>query len=80
MAIDPPPVWPVEPTAFYIVSYYINNAPDTTPTTILSNMIDYNSALAAAKQTILDNANVGVCTIQQVTAVVVYPSIPWVAF
>lgn len=80
MSTQPAPFWPVEPTLYFVVSYYPTNADSETPTTIDQTMKTYNDAIARAKELITDNANAGVCTIQQVTATIVYPSIPWEDF
>lgn len=76
----PPPTWPIEPTILFIVSYYPNNALNTSPSDIYSIMTDYNEAEAKAKELITNNANTGVCTIQQTTCVIVYPAKPWEDF
>ncbi len=81
MAItDPAPTWPIEPTNWFIVLYYANNATNTSPTSIKLVMTNYEDAIAYAKATILAAGNTGVCAISQVTGTIVYPSIPWVAF
>lgn len=80
MPTTPPPTWPIEPTLLFIVSYYPNNALDTEPTTIESRLRTYPEAIEKAKELITDNGNEGVVTIQQVTATIVYPSIPWEDF
>lgn len=80
MPTTPPPHWPVETTLLFMVSYYANNSISTSPAIIFDTMLDYNSAITKAKELITANGNFGVCTIQQVTATVVYPSIPWEDF
>lgn len=80
MSTEPPVTWPIEPTTLFIVSYYPTNSTGEIPSTIDGSMRDYNSAVARAKELITANSNVGVCTIQQVTAVIVYPSKPWEDF
>jgi hypothetical protein len=76
----PPPTWPIEPTLLFVVTYYETNALSQAPTSISLTMRNYNDAVDRAKQLITDNGNEGVCAIQQVTASIVYPSIPWSDF
>jgi hypothetical protein len=77
---DPAPTWPIEPTILYVVTYYPTNALEAEPDSIDLVMKDLESAVARAKELITDAENVGVCTIQQVCATIVYPAIPWEAF
>ena len=72
--------WPVEPTILYVFSYYQTNAENEAVSYVSPNMSSYNIALEAAKQYIQDQANIGVCIIQPITATVVYPFVPWEDF
>lgn len=74
------PKWPVEPVIFYVVTYYATNEENADPVSVFNNMKTYDAALALAQSTITDNANSGVCTIQPVTASVVFPAIEWEDF
>lgn len=81
MAItDPPPTWPIEPTVFFVFSYYPTNGVDEEPTYNSNLLVNYNDAVTQSKAYILAQDNVGVCVIQPITATVVYPSIPWTDF
>lgn len=76
----PPPTWPIEQTTLYVVSYFADNATNTMPTFVDPIMYDYNTAIEKAKEYITNHLNLGVCTIQQTSCTVVYPSIPWEDF
>lgn len=80
MSTNPPPIWPIEPTVFYVFSYYPTNGINEAPTYNSNLMVDYNVALNAAKAYITTQGNVGVCVIQALNTTVVYPSIPWETF
>lgn len=67
--------WPIEPTLFWVVSYYPTNAENQLATLISTLMRTHDAAIATAKTIIADHGNEGVCTIQQVTAEIVYPSV-----
>lgn len=75
-----PGVWPVEPTTFFVYTYYATNATNQEPTFTSNLMTDYNAAVEAAKQYITDQGNIGVCVINPVSATVIYPFQPWEAF
>jgi hypothetical protein len=76
----PPVEWPIEPTTLYSVSYYPNSGTNQGPTNVEPNLRSINDATARAKQLITNAGNVGVCIIQPITAVIVYPAIPWKDF
>jgi hypothetical protein len=80
MSTTPAPTWPIEPTTLYVVSYFSSNAANTQPSFVDPIMYDYNTALAKAKEYIAANGNVGVCTLQQTSCTVVFPSVPWKDF
>lgn len=80
MATTPPPTWPIEPTTLFVVSYYLNNDIATKPYLANTTLKTYEAAVEEAKRFITEGGNAGVCTIQQVTATIVYPSVPWVDF
>lgn len=79
MSTEPAPIWPVEPTTFHVYSYYPTNGLNEAPTYNSNLFQSYNDALASAKNYITSQLNVGVCVIQTISTIVVYPSIPWVA-
>ncbi len=70
----------IEPANLFVVTYYATNAEGEAPASISLLMRDYNSAVEQAKTFISDAGNIGVCTIQLVTATIVYPFVPWEAF
>jgi hypothetical protein len=76
MAVDEG-TWPIEPTVFFVFSYYPTTELDQEPTYTSNLLQSYNSAEDAAKQKIRDENNVGVCIIQPITTTVIYPLIPW---
>lgn len=61
----------VEPSSFFIVSYYADMQQNTAPEVFYPLMRTYNEALAFANETISDNSGVGCCTIQQLDMTVV---------
>jgi hypothetical protein len=79
-ATDPAPTWPIEPTTFFLFTYYPTNGVNEDGTYNSNLMTNYNECVAACKAYILAQNNEGVCVIQQVACTVIYPSIPWEAF
>lgn len=69
--------WPIEPAIMFVVTYYASNADGTSPTGISLMMRDYNEAVEQAKTFIRNAANVGVCSIQIVSATMVFPFVAW---
>lgn len=73
-------VWPVEPTTLFVFNYYPTNGINETPTYNSNLLQNYNDAVEAAKDYITAQGNVGVCVINPITAIIVYPFQPWSAF
>ena len=71
--------WPIEPVMLFVVTYYANNADGTSPVAISLLLRDYNEAVEQAKTYIRNAGNIGVCTIQEVTASMVFPFKAWLA-
>lgn len=70
-------IWTIEPTLFFIFSYYPTNGIDEEPTYNSNLLQTYNDAETAAKVYITDQGNEGVCIIQPITCTVVYPAKAW---
>lgn len=80
MALLPTPVYPQEPTILYSVSYYPTNSLNQAPNYTDPVMYSKNAAIQRARSLILAAGNIGVCTVSVVTADIIYPAIPFVAF
>jgi hypothetical protein len=77
----PPPIrQPIEPTQYYLVSYYNNNGDTTLPQLVDMTLYTYNQAVERGKQLIADNGNEGVAILSQLGCAVIYPAVPWEDF